>query len=164
MGRHNKYTDRQFLMAILGGYPDPSGRTDDKGKPIIVPGSGGIITTIAVRLGCDWHTANIYCRDDKSHPALVQAISDEENRILDGAQSVIVKSIMGGNTDDAKWYLSKKGKDRGFGTDEEQTKYHEVRIIVERSDGDKKPNVDSNSTSAKATQKAKSNKAKQGKA
>ena len=35
--------------------------------------------------------------------------------VLDMAESVVYKSAKDGNTQDAKWLLSKKGKDRGYG-------------------------------------------------
>ena len=40
---------------------------------------------------------------------------DEEETILDMAESTLLKRIKEGDEQSAKWYLSKKGKMRGYG-------------------------------------------------
>ena len=77
-----------------------------------IPKSAGIMSTIAGRLGCDWHTASNYIKAD---PELSQMLADETEGVLDMAESVVFKSAQAGNTQDAKWLLSKKGKARGYG-------------------------------------------------
>ena len=72
-----------------------------------IDGSGGIISTIAAKVGCSWATAQKWI---KEYPTVVQAYEDECQRINDMAQSVLMKSIKDGNTQDAKWWLSKKRK------------------------------------------------------
>ena len=86
------YTAKQFIDAI--------------------PRSGGIVTTIAQRVGCTWHTADKYI---KGHPTVLQAYLNECETVLDRAESVLITSINDGNTQDAKWLLSRKGKARGYG-------------------------------------------------
>lgn len=74
--------------------------------------SGAIVTIIAARLDCAWSTAESYVKKwDKTR----QAFRDETERIKDVAESTLINSIKQGNTTDAKWYLSKKAKDRGYG-------------------------------------------------
>ena len=74
--------------------------------------SGAIITIIAARLDCAWSTAESYVKKwDKT----IQAFRDETEQIKDVAESALINSIKQGNTTDAKWYLSKKAKDRGYG-------------------------------------------------
>ena len=80
--------------------------------------SGGIMSTIAEKLGVTWHTAKSYV--DK-WPETIQAFEDERNRIVDMAESVLVKSIRNGDTQDAKWLLSRLGKDRGYVERQETT-------------------------------------------
>ncbi len=82
-----RYTTTQFISAITG--------------------SGGIITTIAERVGCTWNTAQRWI---KEYPTVAQAYQDECERINDMAQSILMKSIKDGNTQDAKWWLSRKRK------------------------------------------------------
>jgi hypothetical protein len=81
------YTAEQFVKAIKG--------------------SGGIISTIAERVGCDWHTAKKWI---ETYPTVAQAYEDECQRINDMAVSVLMKSIKDGNTQDAKWWLARKRK------------------------------------------------------
>lgn len=92
MSRQDQFTAVQFIEAIKG--------------------SGGIITAIANRVGCSWNTAYKYIH---GHPSVEQAYKDEREAILDLAESTIYKSIKGGDTQDAKWLLSRVGKHRGFG-------------------------------------------------
>ncbi len=86
MGRE-LYTAKQFIDAI--------------------PGTGGIVSTIADRVGCTWNTAKKYI---DAYPTIQKAYQDECERINDLAQSTVLKSIRDGNTADAKWWLTKKRK------------------------------------------------------
>ena len=79
--------------------------------------SGGIISTIAARVGCDWNTARKHI--DNS-PKLTQMYNDECESVLDMAESVLIKSIQAGDTQDAKWLLARKGKQRGYADKVEQ--------------------------------------------
>ena len=104
MGRPYKYTKEYVIAAIAG--------------------SGGIVSTIAKKMGCDWTTADKYIkRWDETR----QAYAEEEETVLDMTEGTILKSIKEGNTQDAKWYLSKKGKKRGYGdqVDVSHTTYDE---------------------------------------
>ena len=76
-----------------------------------IKGSGAIVSTIAKRLGCKWITAKRYV---EKWEATKQAYLDEQETILDMAESKLYESIQTGNTQDAKWLLSTKGKARGF--------------------------------------------------
>ena len=92
MAKSKQYTAEQFIEAIRN--------------------SGGIVSTIASRIGTDWHTAKRYI---DGMPTVAQAYADECEAVLDLAESKLIMSIKDGNTQDAKWYLSKKGKSRGYG-------------------------------------------------
>lgn len=85
-------------------------------------GSGGIITTIANRVQCDWHTAKKYI---EKYPTVKAAYEDECNKGLDLAESVVIQNIRIAarqaqdavepvNAVDAKWYLNMKGSSRGY--------------------------------------------------
>ena len=100
-------------------------RTDDFIK--VIPGSGGIISAIAKRVGCDWHTANKWIQE---HPTVKQAFEDERESMLDMAEGVLFGNIRFAakeqqdaskrnetvfvDTGDAKWVLSRMGKERGY--------------------------------------------------
>lgn len=121
-----KYTSQDFIDAIKGGkeYSDP--QTGQKKK---LPSSGGIISTICQRVGCDWHTAKEYITKD---PDVKQAYEDEIERVKDLCESTLLNSIIGGDTNDAKWWLARKAKERGFNDTFEAEVKGEVVIRVVR--------------------------------
>ena len=92
----SKYTTQDFIDAI--------------------PGTGGIISAIARKVGCDWKTADSWVHD---FPTVKRAYDAECEAMLDLAESAVLKNIKraameDGDTADAKWYLTKKGKRRGY--------------------------------------------------
>jgi hypothetical protein len=76
-----------------------------------IPSSGGIVSTIAKRVGCDWHTVKTFI---DTYPTVKAAYDNECEKVLDMAESVLLKNIENGDSADAKWYLSRKGKRRGY--------------------------------------------------
>jgi len=76
-----------------------------------IPGSGGIISTIAKRVGCAWHTAKKYCT---TYPTVAKVYRDECENVTDMAESTVLKAIQEGDIGVAKWYLTMKAKDRGY--------------------------------------------------
>ena len=87
-GRNGKYTAQQFIAAM--------------------PGTGGIITAIADKLGCSWHTAKRYI---DTYPTIKTAHDNERNKITDKAQHNIIKAIKGGDLQMSKWWLQVKDVD-----------------------------------------------------
>lgn len=88
----------------------------------VIPGSGGIISTIAKRVGCNWETAKKYIDTMVTVQIAYQA---EKETLKDLAEGVLITNInlaakaqkeTGKQQDagDAKWYLSKMAKDRGY--------------------------------------------------
>lgn len=77
-----------------------------------IPGTGGIVSAIARKVGCDWATANKWVNE---YPTVKRVYDAECESMLDLAESVILKNIKDGDTADAKWYLTKRGKRRGYG-------------------------------------------------
>ena len=73
--------------------------------------SAGIISTIATRLDCAWHTADKYIH---KFPTALKAYNDECERVKDRAEAVILKAINAEDVQTAKWYLTLKAKDRGY--------------------------------------------------
>lgn len=89
-----------------------------------IPGTGGIISSIAKRVGCNWHTAKKYIRE---YPTVQQAYDDECQTPVDWAESVVIRNIALAlreqeqtnepvDSSDAKWLLIHKGKTRGYTT------------------------------------------------
>ena len=73
-----------------------------------IPGTAGIIDSIAKKVGCDWHTAKKYIDE---YPSIKGAYNDEVERVSDLAVTVVIKAIRDGDIPTAKWYLTKKRKD-----------------------------------------------------
>jgi hypothetical protein len=77
----------------------------------VIPGTGGIISTIAKRVGCSWHTAKKYI---DTYPTIKVVYDAECEAVLDAAESVILGDIQDKDVQTAKWYLTMKGGDRGY--------------------------------------------------
>ncbi len=93
-----------------------------------IKGSGGIITSIANKLGCAWDTANKYVNKNE---ATRTAYKNEKEQILDLSENVVYESIKAGNTQDAKWVLATLGKRRGFGDEQPTDKTdNQIKIVV----------------------------------
>jgi len=90
-GYNGSYTAQQFIDAI--------------------PGSAGIISRIAKKVGCDWHTAKKYIG---KYPTVRQAYEDEREQVLDIAESVVIDALKDKDLITAKWILGMKGADRGY--------------------------------------------------
>lgn len=90
-GYNGTYTAQQFIDAI--------------------PGTGGIIRSIANKVGCAWHTAKKWI---VSKPTVQQAYQDERNKVLDEAEIAVIEAIRARDMGTVRWYLSTVGKDRGY--------------------------------------------------
>lgn len=87
----NQYTAQQFIDAI--------------------PGTGGIITAIAKKIGCTWHTAQRYITD---YPTIQRAWQDERETILDMSEMALFGQVKNGESWAVKYVLSTLGKSRGY--------------------------------------------------
>jgi hypothetical protein len=76
-----------------------------------IPGTGGIISAIAKKVGCTWHTAKAAI---DRYQTVREAYDDECEVVTDVAESTVIKAIRDGDVPSAKWWLTKKGKERGF--------------------------------------------------
>jgi hypothetical protein len=101
-----------------------------------IPGSAGIISTIAQRVGCSWHTARKWI---DAHPTIKRIYDDEREGILDLAEAKLIGAIKDGDLGAIKYYLGTQGKHRGYverqevtGADGEPIKFSEV--VVELPD------------------------------
>ena len=82
-----------------------------------IPGTGGLITSIAAKVGCAWHTAKKYVEDS---PTLTQMVEDEAHKIDDMAESVVLTAIKEKDIQTAKWWLERR-KREVFSTRQEVT-------------------------------------------
>lgn len=112
-----------------------------------IPGTGGIISAIARKAGCDWRTAEKYIRE---HPTVRAAYDAECEAMLDLAESAVLRNIKlaaqgEGDTADAKWYLTKRGKRRGYGDAVEVSGPEggpvQTEVVIRYADADDNPDA-----------------------
>lgn len=77
-----------------------------------IKGSGGVILTVARALQCNRHTAEKYI--DKWESTR-QALEYEGRVIIDEAKYQIFEAIKNGDIQSAKWLLSRRARDEGYG-------------------------------------------------
>ena len=92
MGRKRILKKKELLEAIQGTY--------------------GIISTIAKRLHCNWHTVN---NTIKLYPECMQALADENETVLDFTESKAIERIKDGDGAMIRFLLATKGRKRGYG-------------------------------------------------
>jgi len=95
--------------------------------------SGGIMSTISKRIGVGWSTAKAWCEHWESTR---QALQDEVEKTIDVAEGTILNSIHGGDVQAAKWYLSTKGKYRGYSEKHDIEHTVQGKLVINRA-GDK---------------------------
>jgi hypothetical protein len=95
--------------------------------------SGGIISTIAKTLKCEWHTAERYINlwDETK-----EAYQDECEIILDKAESKMIEAIESKDMQMVRYLLSTKGKKRGYTERHELTGEEGKNIKIEFVDSE----------------------------
>ena len=76
-----------------------------------IKGSRGIISTIAARLHCEWHTVDTAI---KMYPECMQALQDENETMLDFVEGKAAERIKDGDGAMIRFYLATKGRKRGY--------------------------------------------------
>lgn len=118
MGRHRNFKKKDVLDAIADSY--------------------GIVSTVAAKLHCNWHTADEYI---KKWPETLQALNDEEESKLDFVEGKAIKKIDEGDGAMIRFYLATKGKKRGFTYDEkleadESAEDNNINVICDTPDAE----------------------------
>ena len=97
-----------------------------------IDGSGGLITTIANRMHCDWHTAKKYI--DKWTETR-RAYADSMETVLDFVEGKAIERVKEGDGSMIRFILATKGRKRGYGekpvVDESAEDDAELRIIID---------------------------------
>lgn len=94
-----------------------------------VKGSRGIISDIARKLGVSWFTARNYI---KHYPKAVEAFEHEENAAIDFAQNKLFEKIEQGDLNAIEFFLSKKGRRKGWGSEAEALNW---KGVLKEKDG-----------------------------
>lgn len=102
-----------------------------------IDGCGGIVLPVSRRLGCAWDSAKKFI--DKWAETR-QAFENERATFLDSCESVLVRNVQlalkaqaGGDiadSSDAKWVVSRLGKERGWAERQEITGADGENIVV----------------------------------
>ena len=94
------------------------------------PGTGGLISAIALKLKVHYHTVLNY---EKKYESVRQAIEEEKEKILDKCESNLYIRIQEGDEDTSKWVLARKGKQRGYSEkiDTDQKIEGELKTVLE---------------------------------
>ena len=106
-GRANGYTAQQFITAI--------------------PGTGGVVSAIANRVGCAWHTAKKYI---DNYPTVNRAWRNERYKVNDMARVNIITAIKNGDMQMSK-LMSWPIRYRDDGKQEEDVTSDGQRITTE---------------------------------
>lgn len=111
-GRPKKIKEKELLEAIKDSY--------------------GLVTKVAEKLQCSWATAD---RAIKESETASRAMQDENEKLLDFAEGQAIKRMKDGDGVMVRFYLSTKGKKRGFTYDEriegdDTAKDTEINITV----------------------------------
>lgn len=88
--------------------------------------SSGIISIIAKRLNCQWHTCKKYI---EMYDETKQALKDEIEKNIDKAENIIMSALNEGDIQTAKWYLQTIGKQRGYSEKQEIEHSGGVKVI-----------------------------------
>lgn len=113
-----------------------------------IPGTHGIVSAIAKKVGCSWNTAKKFIDE---HPTVKAIYEAEQESILDIAESVLVNNIKLSLSDqqklkrpvdssDAKWLLARKGKARGYAERTEIVGADDGPVILKVVYSDKRAN------------------------
>ena len=92
-----------------------------------IPGTGGLKSAIAVKLGVHYRTILNY---EAKYETVKQAIEEEKEKILDKAESVLFVKIQDGDEDTCKWFLARKGKQRGYSEKTSQEIEHKGQLGI----------------------------------
>lgn len=93
-----------------------------------IKGTGGIKTAVAKKLNVHRQTIDRY---EANYLTIRAALQEELNKVIDKAESNLFIKINEGDEDTSKWFLSRKGKNRGYSEKQEVEQSGEVKTILE---------------------------------
>lgn len=76
-----------------------------------IRGSNGIVSVVSRRLKVEWHTADKWI---KSSEVTYRALLNEVEKVSDVAETELMKKITSGDAWALKFWLTTKGRKRGF--------------------------------------------------
>ena len=91
--------------------------------------TGGIMSRIADKLGCSWHSAEKHVNKNE---VAKQAYKDERQGLIDDSENVIRNAVKGGDVQSAKFVLMTLGKNRGYTERQEVEHSGDMSITINR--------------------------------
>lgn len=120
--------------------------------------SYGIISRVAINLGCTWGTARKYIDLYDEAKAL---FLEESERVLDVAETKVIQAINANDIQTAKWLLATKGKNRGYservehsGPDGSAIPVEQTVIQIKFRKGESKPTESADHATTKGKRKS----------
>ena len=119
MSRKKSYSKKQVLNAVKGSH--------------------GIVSQVAKKLDCDWHTADTYI---KLYPEAVHALAEEGETMIDTAESKAYELMEQGDGQMVRFILATKGRKRGYITEDKQAPQSEektdnsIKLVIEDRRGE----------------------------
>ena len=100
-----------------------------------IKGSGGIVTTVALALNCDWHTAKA---NIEKYEETREAFSGELETGLDLVEGKAYAQAKNGDGAMIRFILATKGRKRGYGESlpQEPNEDDDNELTIEIVDGD----------------------------
>lgn len=100
-----------------------------------IKGSGGIVTTVALALNCDWHTAKA---NIEKYEETREAFEGETETGLDLVEGKAYAQAKNGDSAMIRFILATKGRKRGYGEPlpQEPNEDDDNELTIEIVDGD----------------------------
>ena len=93
-----------------------------------VEGCSGIISTVAGRLGCDWHTAKKYINQ---WTETRRAYADSMETVLDFVEGKAIERVKEGDGSMIRFILATKGRKRGYVRRRNRHRFNADMILAE---------------------------------
>ena len=100
-----------------------------------IPGSMGIITRVAHKAG--YGSRNIVKNFINAHPELLEMLNNEEEVVDDIAEDTLVKKMVDGDEQTARWWLARRRRQRYGDNVDITTKGESIQIVKVGIDIDK---------------------------
>ena len=91
-----------------------------------IKGTGGVMSKIAEKIGCSWHTARKYIETYN----LSKELEEEQESVLDLCESKLIENIEDNDNQAIFYYLNNRGKSRGYNRPQEIKQEIEIKRTV----------------------------------
>lgn len=89
--------------------------------------SDGVMINVARVMKCDWNTAKKYVH---KWPDLLDLFNEQGQKVTDLAENNVINEVKRGKEWATKFWLTTRGRDRGFGDRQEIEQIGEINVRV----------------------------------